>query len=117
MARLQSVHHRTWRGFVVSVPFSFPVRIEAPRDSTLPKRLGEAGYDLVFRGQLTRIGNAAPKHDREARTQPLTVSYGFHMVDVYELALDKAQTKLSLHAPAAQQYPMPEKISLSEFGR
>ena len=73
-------------GFVVSAPFASPVRIESPRDSTLPKRLTEAGYDLVFRGQLTRIGSAAPTHDRHGRTQPVT-GYGFHRVDVYELTL------------------------------
>jgi len=74
-------------GFVVSAPFSSPIRIEAPRDSTLPKRLAEAGYDVVFRGQLTRIGSAAPRHDRQGRIGPLTGRYGFHRVDVYELAL------------------------------
>ena len=74
-------------GFVVSAPFSSPVLIEAPRDSTLPKQLAGAGYDLVFRGQLTRIGSAAPKHDRQVRMRPLTPGYSFHMVDVYELAL------------------------------
>ena len=74
-------------GFVVSAPFSSPIRIEAPRDSTLSKRLAEAGYDLVFRGQLTRIGSATPKHDRQSRIGPLTACYGFHRVDVYELAL------------------------------
>ena len=75
-------------GCVVSAPFSSPIRIEAPRDSTLPKRLAKAGYDFVFRGQLTRIGSADPKHDRQSRTRPLTACYyGFHRVDVYELAL------------------------------
>ena len=63
----------------VSVPFSSPVPIEAPRE---PKQLAEAGYDLGFRGQLTQIGSAAPKHDRQVRTRSLTPDYGFHMVDV-----------------------------------
>jgi hypothetical protein len=74
-------------GFVVSTPFSSPICIEVPKDSTLPKRLAEAGYDVVFRGQLTRIGSATPKHDRQGRIGPLTTGYGFHRVDVYELAL------------------------------
>jgi hypothetical protein len=75
-------------GFVTSLQFASPIRIEVPMGSALPAKLAEAGYDLVFREQTTRIGAAAVEHDRRGRPR-MTSGYSFHTVDVYELKLPK----------------------------
>jgi hypothetical protein len=43
-------------GFVTSVQFASPIRIEVPMGSVLPAKLAEAGFDPAFRERTTRIG-------------------------------------------------------------
>lgn len=40
---------------VVSVPGTFPMRVEAPLNSTLPAALAAFGYDVSHCGQTTRL--------------------------------------------------------------
>jgi hypothetical protein len=75
-------------GFVTSVQFAQPIRIEVPIGSALPAKLAAAGYDLVFNSQTTRLGAAPVQHDRRGRARPVT-GYSFHTVDVFELRLPK----------------------------
>jgi hypothetical protein len=75
-------------GFVTSVQFASPIRIEVPVGSTLPTKLAEVGYDLLFREQTTRLGAASVQHDRRGRPRPVT-GYAFYTVDVFELKLPK----------------------------
>jgi hypothetical protein len=74
-------------GFVVSVQYVSPVRIEVSPDSELPEKLRELGYDPVFCEQATRIG--APVSGQRGRWVDSNRAYSFHTRDVYELRLPK----------------------------
>jgi hypothetical protein len=64
----------------------FSIRKVAP-DSEIPAKLAEAGYDLVFREQDTRIGAPISEPGRWGRPRDLNTGYSFHAVNVYELRL------------------------------
>jgi hypothetical protein len=74
-------------GFVVSVQYVSPVRIEVSPDSELPSKLRELGYDPVFCQQETRIG--PPLSTWYGWRGNFNGAYSFHVRDVYELRLPK----------------------------
>jgi hypothetical protein len=74
-------------GAIVSVKYASPIRIEVAPDSEIPAKLAEAGYDLVFREQDTRIGAPISEPGRWGRPRDLNTGYSFHAVNVYELRL------------------------------
>jgi hypothetical protein len=76
-------------GFVTSVQFASPVRIEVAPDSELPAKLAEAGYDLTFCSQTTRIGAPIAESALWGQRSKRNSAYSFHAVDVYELRLPK----------------------------
>ena len=74
-------------GFVTSVQYTSPIRIEVPPDSELPAKLKELGYDPIYCEQATRIG--APVSSQRGRWVNYNSAYSFHVRDVYELRLPK----------------------------
>jgi hypothetical protein len=70
--------------------FISPVRIEVAPDSELPAKLTEAGYDLQFHEQTTRIGGpASPEYHARWRRGAKSAGHGFFQVSVFELRLPK----------------------------
>jgi hypothetical protein len=76
-------------GAIVSPMFVSPVRIEVPPDSELPAKLTEAGYDLTFREQATRIGAPIAEPVLWGQRSRRNDAYSFRTVDVFELRLPK----------------------------
>ena len=76
-------------GFVTSVQFASPVRIEVAPDSELPAKLAEAGYDLTFCSQTTRIGAPISEPVLWRQRSRQNNAYAFCAVNVYELKLPK----------------------------
>jgi hypothetical protein len=97
LAKLDQQRRDLWRaihdfvsergGFVTSVQYVSPIRIEIPPDSELPQKLRELGYDPVFLEQDTRIG--PPLSTRHGWRGNFNGAYSFHIRDVYELRLPK----------------------------
>jgi hypothetical protein len=76
-------------GAIVTPMFVSPVRIEVPPDSELPAKLAEAGYDLTFCEQATRIGAPIAKPVLWGQRSRRNDAYAFRAVNVYELKLPK----------------------------
>jgi hypothetical protein len=74
-------------GFIVSVKYASPMRMECDPESKLPEKLREADHDPVFLQQETRLG--APISTREGWRTNLNNGYSFHVRNVYELRLPK----------------------------
>jgi len=75
---------------LTTIPNIFPARLETHPDSPLPAKLRELGWDVVFREKQTRLGPQIETHDAKGREKPKPSfgnSYGFHTVDVYDIAL------------------------------
>ena len=74
-------------GFVTSVQFASPVRIEVAPDSELPAKLAEAGYDLTFCEQTTRIGAPIVESALWGQRSTRNDAYAFRSVNIFELKL------------------------------
>ena len=74
-------------GVVVSLPGTKTLRVEVPKDSTLPAKLAELGYNVVSHGSVSRVVGAAaisPKAERLTHAVPSAIAE----VDVLEIRLD-----------------------------
>ena len=74
-------------GAVTSVPGNKTLRVEVPKDSLLPAKLAELGYNVSSHGSVTRVTGAqavSPKVERATRTVPSA----FAEMDVLEIRLD-----------------------------
>jgi hypothetical protein len=63
-------------GRIISPLHSYPLRLETPPGSELPQKLGELGYDLIYKAEETRIGGPVWQYK----------------VAVYELSLPRPNT-------------------------
>jgi hypothetical protein len=73
---------------ITTVAFASPLHLETPPESRLPENLGTMGWNLIDRGQETRLGPQEVTRDRSGRPRP-TTGYAFRVMDVYEIALPR----------------------------
>jgi hypothetical protein len=69
-----------------------PARSETAKESSLADKLRELGWDLIERGQETRLGPQIETHDwrgREKLKPDFGNSYGFHQRDVFDVCLPR----------------------------
>src|SRR5262249_32255216 len=63
-------------GAITTLPYSWPARLETPKESALPVKLRELGWIVIDKGQETRLG-------------PHGNCYGFSVRDVFDVALPR----------------------------
>jgi hypothetical protein len=76
-------------GFVVSLQFTSPLRLEVPTNSPLPERLRALGYDPIFVEQASRFGPIIAAEPVLRKRRVTTPTDGFRAVDIFEVRLPK----------------------------
>jgi hypothetical protein len=74
-------------GAVVSVPGAKTLRVEVPKDSLLPAKLAELGYNVSSHGTVSRV-TGAPSITAKMERLTHEVPSAFAEMNCYEIRLD-----------------------------